>query len=101
MVLACPDDRAAWAFEDQFFFGDDLLVAPCLRPDGRVQVYLPVGDWVRFPDRQPLTGGRLHSFDLALDEMAVFARRGVRIPLGPPDARLRGIPATVDHWEAG
>jgi alpha-D-xyloside xylohydrolase len=28
MVLACPEDRAGWAFEDQFFFGEDLLVAP-------------------------------------------------------------------------
>jgi len=84
MVLACPDDRAAWAFEDQFFCGDDLLVAPCLRADGVVDVYLPHGDWVRFPaGGAPLEGGGMLRLQLSLQETAVFARRGARIPLGP------------------
>ena len=100
MVLACPDDRAAWAFEDQFFFGDDLLVAPCLRPDGIVTVYLPAGEWVRFPGREPFAGGRCHTLTLAAAEMAVFARRHSRIPLGPAAAPLRG-PVLVDStWIA-
>ena len=101
MVLACPDDRAAWAFEDQFFFGDDLLVAPCLRSDGRVQVYLPAGEWVRFPGGGPIAGGRVHGLELALDEIAVFARRGARVPLGAPTGQLRGAAATTEVWEAG
>lgn len=101
MVLACPDDRAAWAFEDQFFFGDDLLVAPCLRPDGEVTVYLPAGDWVRFPGREPIVGGRVHRLRLPLEQIAVFARRGTRIPMGAPDGRLRGVVATTEVWEAG
>lgn len=100
MVLACPDDRAAWAFEDQFFFGDDLLVAPCLRPDGVVTVYLPAGEWVRFPAREPFAGGCCHTLTLAATEMAVFARRHSRIPLGPAAAPLRG-PVQIDStWIA-
>ena len=88
MALACPDDRAAWAFDGQFFFGEDLLVAPCLRADGKVSVYLPNGRWVRFSDGESLEGERLegqrvHHLTLRLQETAVFAREGVKIPLGP------------------
>ena len=83
MALACPAERAAWAFDNQFFFGDDLLVAPCIRPGGAVEVYLPTGRWRRFPDGGEFEGGRVHRLQLGLQETAVFARHGVEIPLGP------------------
>jgi alpha-D-xyloside xylohydrolase len=83
MALACPEERAAWAFDNQFFFGDDLLVAPCIRPGGQVEVYLPAGRWRRFPDGSELDGGRSVRLQLALHETAVFARGGATIPLGP------------------
>ena len=83
MVLAFPEDRAAWAFDDQFMFGADLLVAPCLDSGGAVEFYLPAGNWHRFPAGNTLQGGRVHRLTLALDEMAVFARAGTRIALAP------------------
>ncbi|NJO12477.1 MAG: alpha-xylosidase, partial [Gammaproteobacteria bacterium] len=82
MVLACPDDPAAWRFESQFFCGEDLLVVPCLQPSGEVEFYLPHGSWRRFQDCAPFEGGRVHCLRLALRETAVFARTGARIPLG-------------------
>jgi len=101
MVLACPEDRASWAFEDQFFFGDELLVAPCLRADGRVNVYLPAGDWVWFPSCKPIKGGRSLELTLSLAEMAVFARAGTRLPLADGRARaLTDHSPTVTEWIA-
>jgi len=91
MPLACPDDPAAWAFDTQFFFGPDLLVAPCLNHEGRVRVYLPHGDWRRFPSAEPLAGGRVLELTLALDDMAVFARAGADIPLGPDLQHTGGL----------
>jgi alpha-D-xyloside xylohydrolase len=101
MALACPGEPEAWGFEDQFFFGDDLLVAPCLRADNTVQFYLPEGDWRRFPDGAAFAGGRSHRLTLALEETAVFARAGARIPLGP-DAETTGASAAsaVEYWSA-
>ena len=104
MALAFPEERAAWAFESQFMFGSDLLVAPCFRPDGRVEVYLPHGAWRRFPDGAQIEGGRAHRFTLALDEMAVFAREGAEIPLGPMvehTAALQGAWPVTERWRAG
>jgi len=83
MVLAFPGDRATWAFEEQFMFGEDLLVAPVIRPGGAVEVYLPHGRWHGFPEGATLEGGRVHRLTLALDEWAVFARDGAEIPMGP------------------
>jgi alpha-D-xyloside xylohydrolase len=81
MALAFPEDRASWAFDSQFMCGDALLVAPCLRADGRVEVYLPPGRWRRFPEGTTVEGGRILSLTLALDELAAFARGPV--DLGP------------------
>jgi alpha-D-xyloside xylohydrolase len=98
MVLAFLADRAAWAFEDQFMFGDDMLVAPCLRPDGKASVYLPAGEWRRFPAREPFAGGRVHDLIVSLGDMAVFVRRGTRIPLGPESGLLRGRISANSEW---
>jgi len=104
MALAFPADRAAWAFEDQFMFGPSLLVAPCYRPDGRVTVYLPAGDWRRFPDGAVFEGGRVHHLTLALEEMAVFGLAGVQIPLGPEvqhTGELGGGWPVEAYWPGG
>jgi alpha-D-xyloside xylohydrolase len=103
MALACPDDPESWAFDHQFFCGDDLLVAPCLDPAGRVRVYLPGGEWRRFPGGEPVAGGQVREFRLALDEIAVFARAGAVIPLGPPvrhTGALGAAPAVAEAWKA-
>jgi alpha-D-xyloside xylohydrolase len=103
MPLACPDEPESWAFDHQFFCGEDLLVAPCLDPGGRVRVYLPDGDWRRFPGGEPLPGGRTHELRLGLDELAVFARQGAEIPLGPPvrhTGELGVEPRAAGSWRA-
>ena len=91
MALAFPDDKLAWPFDMQFMLGDDLLVAPCIGPGGSVEVYLPKGDWLRFPCKSPVVGGQLLTLSLALDEMAVFARANARIPIGPDIQHTAGL----------
>ncbi|MGB2451209.1 MAG: alpha-xylosidase [Porticoccaceae bacterium] len=86
MVLACPDEKAAWGFEDQFMLGDSLLVAPCLQPGGDIEIYLPASmgaQWRRFPDGELYASGRSHKLKLALDEIAAFVPESASIALGP------------------
>jgi len=74
MVLACPEDKLSWAFEDQFFFGDEILVAPCLNPEGHVTVYLPQGRWSWLDSGEPIAGGQVHELRLPLARIAAFRR---------------------------
>jgi len=74
MVLACPQDKASWAFEDQFFVGDEILVAPCLNPEGRVTVYLPQGRWAWLDSGEPISGGQVLELRLPLARIAAFRR---------------------------
>lgn len=83
MVLAFPDDRAGWAFEDQFMFGRDLLVAPVLKPGGDIRFYLPEGDWMDFATGESHEGGRSLRRTVPLDQLPVFVRRGSPVALGP------------------
>lgn len=109
MVLAFPEERQSWAFENQFMFGDDLLIVPCFDPSGEVEFYLPEGEWVLFdPDSRnqssPLTGLRVHQMTLALDQMAVFARVGVNIPLSKAvqyTGQFGGSIEVESTWRAG
>ena len=103
MVLAFPGDPASWAFEEQWMCGPDLLVAACPRLGGDVEVYLPAGQWTRFPQGgEAIAGGRVLRLTLALDEIAVFARAGARIPLGPAvatsTAETGGVPKVETVW---
>ena len=85
MVLACPDERAAWGFEEQFMLGDSILVAPCLQPGGEVEVYLPTtisNQWRRFPSGDIFAGGCSHKLRLSLDEIAAFVPADNTISLG-------------------
>jgi alpha-D-xyloside xylohydrolase len=104
MVLACPNERAAWSFEEQFMLGDSLLVAPCLSPGGDVEVYLPASlsaQWKRFPSGQTLSGGCSHKLKLALNEIAVFVPDGHTIPMGPDRQYIEkntGDLPIQSHW---
>ena len=109
MVLAFPNEKQSWAFENQFMFGDDLLVVPCFAPNGNVEFYLPAGHWFAFdPDNQQteqtvLVGARVHQRQLALNEMAVFARSGTKIGLCEAveytDQFAENLPI-IEVWEA-
>ena len=84
--------------------GEDVLVAPALRPGGRVEVYLPESvatSWRRFPDGAVFDGGEFYAFDLGLDEMAVFVPEGVKIPMGPEMEYIANIdqaPEVTQYW---
>ncbi|MDG0971305.1 MAG: alpha-xylosidase [Porticoccaceae bacterium] len=106
MVLACPEERPAWGFEEQFMLGDSILVAPCLQPGGHVEIYLPrsISEvWKRFPNGETFAGGRSHKLTLSLDEIAAFVPEGQSLPMGPDrtfiDDHEKNM-AVASYWPA-
>lgn len=83
MAVACPDDPAAWAFDEQYLLGHDLFFAPVLKPGGRVRFYLPKGTWYDFWTEEAVTGGQVLEREVSLRKAVVYVRQGARLPLGP------------------
>lgn len=56
-----PNDKTAWTIEDEYMFGENLLVAP-LFEDGKNsrQVYLPTGDWIDYQSGKIYQGEKWH-----------------------------------------
>jgi alpha-D-xyloside xylohydrolase len=83
MPLAFPEDRAARGFDGQYMFGPALLVAPVVRADNRVDLWLPEGTWHDLWNDDSLVGGRVITVEAPLDWIPVFGRDGHVLPLGP------------------
>ena len=59
MVLEYPSDPACQTLEDQYLFGEDILVAPLFEEGCRERpVYLPQGTWKELLTGQSYAGGR-------------------------------------------
>jgi alpha-D-xyloside xylohydrolase len=78
-----PADENAWAVDDQFLLGPDLLVAPVLEHGARQrEVYLPEGtDWTDAWTDRPCEGGRTRCVEAPLDRVPLFVREGAKLPL--------------------
>lgn len=101
-----PDDPQAWAQDQEFMVGPDLLAAPVTagraEADGEagratpVSVYLPAGRWVDLFTGQVVTGGRTVVNNAALDEFPLYLRAGTAIGF---NGRTPGV--WPDGWGPG
>ncbi len=84
LVFHHEDDPLCWQIDDQFYCGDDFLVAPVMNADGVRDVYLPAGWWVDLWTGGVLKGPQwLKGVRSPLDRMPAFVRRGAVVPVYP------------------
>lgn len=85
LALQEQSDPAASRIDDQFFIGDNLLVAPIFSDDGDRKLYLPAGKWYDFfGETPPRRGARtIERRSVPFDRLPVYVRAGAIIPLGP------------------
>lgn len=72
-----PKDKQSWACEDQYLFGEDLLVAPVMQAGQRERdVWLPTGNsWIAL-NGERYAGGEHIRVPAALETIPVFIREG-------------------------
>jgi alpha-glucosidase len=84
LVLNYQDDPNTYNLDDEFMIGNDLLVAPVVKPDvSRRLVYLPKGLWYDYWTNKKYEGGTTISADAPLETVPMFVRAGAIIPTGP------------------
>ncbi len=68
-------------YQNEFMFGDALLVAPVKSVQDSVRVYLPKGGWYRISTGEHYAGGKGFEVAAPLSDLPVFAREGSIIPM--------------------
>ena len=69
--------------DDEFLFGERMLVAPVLSAGDTLTTILPEGKWVGFWNGMPFTGGVSFSREVDADVIPVFVKAGTVLPVGP------------------
>lgn len=84
MAHQFPFDETAAPLEDQFFFGDEILVAPFLTPDRRRKVYLPQGLWTDWHTNKVERGRRTIEIFAERPMLPMWMRNGSIVPVDRP-----------------
>lgn len=70
--------------EEEFTFGDKILISPILHPgQSSKTVYLPEGKWFNYWTHEAYEGGQEHIAQAAIDSMPIFVKAGSVIPEWP------------------
>jgi len=77
LFLEFPRDEHVAGIDDEFLFGDDLLVAPVLLEGAtRRDIYLPEGDWYNYWTGEQVKGGQTIHLPVTLKTIPMFVRAG-------------------------
>lgn len=83
LLLEYPDDPGAWMIEDEYMFGENLLVAPMLEEESGRDVYLPGKDrWVDYQTGKQYGPGWNHIEHGHLP-IIILVKKGSTIPTVP------------------
>lgn len=80
LYLEHPDLEEAYRHPQEYFFGEQMLVAPVLDASGRQTIWLPPGDWRDFFTGKYFEGDNTFTAQFAVDETPVFVCQGAVIP---------------------
>jgi alpha-glucosidase len=105
LLLEYPDDPLAVGTNDEYFLGNDLLVAPIVKDyDESRSVYLPKGTWYDYWSDRKYVGPGNVNVNAPLDRIPLFVRGGAIIP-SQQDMQYTDQhpidPLTFDFYPAG
>jgi len=87
MVFEFPTDPAVSYLDQQYMFGDSIMVAPIFNSEGIVTFYVPHGKWTGLLNGKIYEGGRYYTETHDYFSLPVLVRASTLLPLGSEDDR--------------
>jgi alpha-glucosidase len=82
MIYEFQEDPNVINMDDQFMFGDDLLIAPVFQENQTARmVYFPAGEWFDFWTDEKILGPLEKLVDAPLDKIPIFVKGGAIVPM--------------------
>ena len=94
MYLEHPNDEAAYTHRYQYLLGENLLAAPITTPGegpgfvAKKTVWFPAGTWYNMLSGERFDGVSEKTVLARIDEIPLFARGGVPVPMQPYTPRM-------------
>lgn len=84
LFLEHPEDDNTYTISDEYFFGEQFLVAPIVNEGGNRQVYFPKGaDYLEYYNKTTIhKGGSRTEVQLELEYSPVYVKAGSIVPRG-------------------
>ena len=84
LVLFDQNDQQTYDRNDEFVFGEKILVCPVMEPNAQGRrMYIPVGNWYNFWTDEFVKGGKEMRVEADIDSMPIFIKEGAIIPKYP------------------
>lgn len=98
-----PEHNKAYTVEDEYMFGEDILVSPVSSPSASDNTtprttWLPEGTWYDVCRNTMRQGDTTLSDDYALNEIPYFIKAGSIIPCYPRISDLKTLPSEFILW---
>lgn len=85
LLMDYPEDAPARMTDDEYLFGESMLVCPLTYGDGvSRRAYLPHGNWYNFFTGEKVSGGKEMEVHADYNQIPVFVKEGGIIPLAKP-----------------
>ena len=84
LVLDWPEDAKVRRIDDQYMFGDTVMVAPMFAGQHKRSVYLPAGDWYDFWTQNKYVGGQTIEATNGQKQIPLFVKGDSLLPLAEP-----------------
>jgi len=84
LVLFDQEDTHSHYRNDEFVFGEKILVCPILEPNAKGRrMYFPTGNWYSFWNTEIVKGGEERWVEADIDSLPIYIKEGAIIPKYP------------------
>ena len=84
MIFDNQNDPLAWKYDQQFMWGNEILVVPNTSNKDSVSVWLPTGNWYQYGTNKIVTGNKTMNYYSPDGSLVLFVKEGSIIPMYYP-----------------